>query len=150
MHNSVTKYLNLTDAEIAFLQIIEQQMNIVADLSRADILLYGQKSREEIVILAHARPHSLAHVYSKSREGRIVSVTHRPEVVQALISGKHQKEHRSFISEGAPVIRRAHKDNFWQTKSISTSLVKVIPISPFSSSIDLIMEKSAFMKNCQI
>ena len=107
MHNSVTECLHLSEAGIAFLRVIEQQMGIVADLSRADILLYGQKSKEEVVILAHAQPHSLAHVYNRSREGRIVSLNHRPEVPQIFATGKAQKEQRSFISEGAPVVRQA-------------------------------------------
>jgi two-component sensor histidine kinase len=106
MHNSVTECLGLTNAGVDFLKIIEQQMSIVADLSRADILLYGQKSPEEVVILTHTQAHSLTHMYSKSREGRIVSVDRRPEVRRALISGKRQKEQRSFISEGAPVVRQ--------------------------------------------
>ena len=70
MYNAVHKYLNLTDAEVAFLETIEQQMGIVADLSRADILLYGRKSEQEAVILAHAQPHSLAHAYSKNQACR--------------------------------------------------------------------------------
>lgn len=107
MHHAVSECLHLTDAAVEFLQQVEQQMGIVADLSRADILLYGQKSHQEVVILAHAQPHSLAHVYNRSREGRIVSFDHRPEVPQVLLSGKSQKELRSFISEGAPVVRQA-------------------------------------------
>lgn len=82
-------------------------MGIVADLSRADILLYGRKSDQEAIVLAHAQPHSLAHVYNKSREGYVVSSKTRPEVMQALIFGQPQKEHRSFIAEGAPVVRQA-------------------------------------------
>lgn len=81
-------------------------MAIVADLSRADILMYGRKSAKEAVVLAHAQPHSLAHVYSKSREGYVVTAVQRPEVLETLISGQSQKEHRSFISEGAPVVRQ--------------------------------------------
>ncbi len=82
-------------------------MGIVADLSRADILLYARKSENEAIALAHAQPHSLAHVYSKSREGYIISNKTRPEVMRTLITGQHQKEYRSFIAEGAPVVRQA-------------------------------------------
>src|SRR5262245_41285920 len=105
MYEAVIPALKLSEAELAFLKTIEAQMGIVADLSRADILLYGQRSPQEAIVLAHARPHSLAHVYTKSREGRVVDRNRRPEVLQALIAGKRQKEFRSFIAEGAPVIR---------------------------------------------
>ncbi len=107
MYKAVLECVGLTETGAEFLKTIEQQMGIVADLSRADILMYGQKPQEEVVILSHARPHSLAHVYNKSREGRVVSINHRPEVRQALLTGKRQKEQRAFISEGAPVVRQA-------------------------------------------
>ncbi len=106
MHDAVHQCLNINEASLAFLQTIEQQMGIVADLSRADILLYGRKSAHEAIVLAHAPPHSLAHVYTRSREGRVITAEKRPEVMQALISGKRQKEQRSFIAEGAPVVRQ--------------------------------------------
>jgi two-component sensor histidine kinase len=107
MHHIVNECLNITEDGLAFLKNIEQQMRLVADLSRADILMYGLKSRAEVAIVSHAQPHSLAHVYSRSREGRIVSFSHRPEVPQVFTSGKAQKEHRSYIAEGAPVVRQA-------------------------------------------
>lgn len=106
MHHAINECLHITEPAIKFLRLIEQQMNIVADLSRADILMYGQKSNDEMVILAHAQPHSLAHVYNRSREGRLVSFDHRPEVPLVFESGKAQKEQRSFIAEGAPVVRQ--------------------------------------------
>jgi two-component sensor histidine kinase len=106
MHEAVNYCLNLNEASIAFLRTIEAQMSIVADLSRADILLYARKSDHEAIALAHAQPHSLAHVYNKSREGYVITNQTRPEVMQALISGQRQKEHRSFIAEGAPVVRQ--------------------------------------------
>ncbi|MCK6626106.1 MAG: PAS domain-containing sensor histidine kinase [Anaerolineae bacterium] len=107
MHSAVNSCLNLSEASIDFLRTIEAQMGIVADLSRADILLYARKSEHEAIALAHAQPHSLAHVYSKSREGYIISNKTRPEVMRTLITGQHQKEYRSFIAEGAPVVRQA-------------------------------------------
>jgi len=107
MLDEVKHCLNLNQDGIAFLQTIEQQMGIVADVSRADILLYGRQSAEEAVVLAHARPHSLAHVYLKSRVGRIATMDHRPEVLRVLLTGKPQQEHQSYISEGAPVVRQA-------------------------------------------
>ncbi len=105
MHNLITECRDLSEAAIEFLKTIEQQMCIVADLSRADILIYCCKSKDEMAIVSHARPHSLAYVYTKSREGRIVNINHRPEILQALLTGKKQKEQHSFIFEGAPVVR---------------------------------------------
>lgn len=98
-------WLNLTDREAAFIQTIKQQMGIVADLSRADMLLYGLQSPTEAEVLAHAQPHSLAHVYLHNWEGRIVAMDRRPEVLQALKSGRSRREQPSYIADGAPVFR---------------------------------------------
>lgn len=107
MPNSlVEEHLNLSEAAAAFLQTIERQMGIVADLSRADILIYGRKAPKELIVVAHAQPHSLAHVYAKSRAGRIINSDHRPEILRALTTGRRQQDHRSVISEGAPVVRQ--------------------------------------------
>jgi two-component sensor histidine kinase len=119
MPNSlVEKHLNLSEAAAAFLQTIEQQMGIVADLSRADILIYGRKSPKELIVVAHAQPHSLAHVYAKSRAGRIVSIDHRPEILRALTTGRRQEDQRSVISEGAPVVRQTFPIYYPPTSSI--------------------------------
>jgi hypothetical protein len=97
---------NLTEEGINFLRTIEQQMGIVADLSRADILLYGRQSDNEAIVLAHARPHSLAHVYLRGRTSVVVGPDRRPEVLRALMYGVPQGEKRSTIAEGAPVVRQ--------------------------------------------
>jgi hypothetical protein len=98
--------LNLTEESINFLGTIEQQMGIVADLSRADILLYGRKSDTEAIVLAHARPHSLAHVYLRTRTGVVVNPDRRPEVLRTLMYGTPRGEKPSTIAEGAPVVRQ--------------------------------------------
>ncbi|GAB4448230.1 MAG: sensor histidine kinase [Anaerolineae bacterium] len=97
--------LALSEEEQALLKTVEQQMCIVADLSRADLLLYARKGRNEFVILAHAQPHSLAHVYNYGRAGTVISTSHRPEIVQTLANGRVHKDQRSIIAEGAPVVR---------------------------------------------
>lgn len=108
MDEAVNYCLNVTEASRDFLETLHKQMKIVADLSRADLLLYGRKSGNEAVVLAHAQPHSIARVYNKSRQGRVIDIKKRPEVFHALISGMGQKEIRSFITEGAPVVRKAY------------------------------------------
>ena len=107
MYGAVRKYLALTEAEIAFIQTIEQQMGIMADLSRADVLLYGRRSAEKAVVLAHAQPHSIAHVYNGSQVGRVVNLEEKEEIKRALVYGNRQKGQGGYISEGAPVVKQA-------------------------------------------
>ena len=106
MLEAVYQCWNVTEESAAFLRTIEQQMGSVADLSRADILLCGRKAEDEAIVLAHARPHSLAHVYLRGRTGVVVNVDRRPEVVRTLKYGAPQGEKRSTIAEGAPVVRQ--------------------------------------------
>ncbi|MBN1217418.1 MAG: histidine kinase N-terminal domain-containing protein [Anaerolineae bacterium] len=107
MYKLVCDYLELTEDETTFLQTIEQQLGILADLSRADVLLYGRQSPLEAVVLTHAQPHSIAHVYSKNQQGRVVNLREKPEIKRALLHGQRQKDKGGYISEGAPVFKRA-------------------------------------------
>lgn len=97
--------LNLTEAQKAFLYVVEQQMGIVADLSRADVLLYARKNPQQFIVISHAQPHSLAHVYIQGRAGRVVPIDHRPEIQETLVAGTSHTGQRSVITEGAPVVR---------------------------------------------
>ena len=105
LDQALLKGLDLSDEEGTYLQVIESQMGIVADLSRADLLLYAKKGHNEFVILVHAQPHSLAHVYNRGRAGTVIPVSHRPEIAQTLSHGRVHKDQRSIIAEGAPVVR---------------------------------------------
>lgn len=107
LHEVVHECQNIRPEDIEFLSRIEEQIHIVADLSRADILLYGLKSLTEAYVLAHAQPHSLAHVYLKDRVGRVIPYERRPEILNALTTGASVRDMRSFITEGAPVVREA-------------------------------------------
>ncbi len=98
--------VSLSEAETKFLKTIVDQMSIVADLSRADILIYGLKSAVEFLVMAHAQPHSLAHVYNTNRAGRMINTSHRPEIFRVLTTGKNEKPQRDVITEGAPVVRQ--------------------------------------------
>ncbi len=98
--------INLNEQSRDFLFTIEKQMAIVADLSRADFLLYGRLSEKKAIVLSHTRPHSLAHVYLKRREGTLIDINRRPEVMRTFFTGHPQGEVRSTIVEGAPVVRQ--------------------------------------------
>jgi two-component sensor histidine kinase len=107
MYDAVTNYLKLNEAEVAFLHHIEKQMGIMADLSRADVLLYGRHEVLNSTMLAHAQPHSIAHVYSKSQVGRQVKLTEsRQEIIKRALLLGQQKEQGGYISEGAPVVKK--------------------------------------------
>jgi two-component sensor histidine kinase/PAS domain-containing protein len=103
--HAILANLSLAETDLDFLETVIGQMPIVADLSRADLLLYVRKNPEELVIVSHAQPHSLAHVYNHGRSGRVVQLKDRREIQGALSDGSVHTNMRSIISEGAPVIR---------------------------------------------
>ncbi len=77
--------LTLTPAEASLLKQIKSQINIVADVSRADILLFTQLSSQgKSHVLAHAHPHSVAPVYQNSYVGATISSKDMPTLNQSL------------------------------------------------------------------
>ncbi|MBC7249022.1 MAG: sensor histidine kinase [Anaerolineae bacterium] len=108
MDDVVCKCVDLKPEDIALLQLIEKQMPIVSDISRADVLIYCRKSANEAVVVAHARPHSILPVYPADLRGRIVSPSEEPHVFHALQRGRSARSHLVLIANGAPVVRRVY------------------------------------------
>jgi two-component sensor histidine kinase len=97
----------LSDDDIVFLKAIGSQLPIVADVSRADILLYSWLGSERPIVLAHARPHSVAPVYSKLLVGQELPGHQEMSMTGTLLDrvGRHVP---SVIAEGAPVVRQIY------------------------------------------
>ncbi len=94
----------LKSEDIAFLERVEKGMPIVADISRADILLYCRNGESEAVVVAQARPHSVAPIYEPIC-GQVVSGRGRPALFRALESGKPTRASQSIIADGAPIFQ---------------------------------------------
>ena len=63
-------------------------MGILADLSRADVLLYCPLSEHRAGVVAQASPHSILPIYSESLVDREVTFREEPAVLRALVEGK--------------------------------------------------------------
>ena len=74
MDDAVYRCTQLSERDVEQLKKIELGMPIVADISRADLLLFCQTQSDEVVVIVHARPHSVTPVYSESQAGRRVGV----------------------------------------------------------------------------
>ncbi len=98
----------LTAEDIAFLKAVERQMPIVADVSRADILLYGRLDTGRAIVLAHARPHSISPIHSRLLTGQEVSNEHEPLIIRALEEGRSKQGGQRLIADGAPVIKQVY------------------------------------------
>jgi two-component sensor histidine kinase len=98
----------LTKADVTFLKAVERQMPIVADVSRADILLYGWLEGERAIVLAHAQPHSISPIYQHLLTGQEVSGEQEPLIIHALADGHPQQGGQRLIIDGAPVMKQVY------------------------------------------
>ncbi len=104
MDTAVLRSCGLKGEDIAFLERVGKGMPIVADISRADILLYCRRGESEAVVAAQARPHSVAPIY-EPRYGRTVSRRERPILFRVLERGKPACASQRVIPDGAPVFQ---------------------------------------------
>lgn len=100
--------LDLEQQDIAFLQKIEGGMPIVADISRADLILYTPRSEEEVLAAAQARPHSVPPIHP-SLEGRVASRWEQAAVFRTLEQGRVSRSRQGIVAEGAaPIVQEVH------------------------------------------
>jgi two-component sensor histidine kinase/PAS domain-containing protein len=99
---------SLTEEDIAFLQKIENDMPIVADISRADLLIYGRVSPDRAAVVAQAKPRSIAPIHPEFVVGQVVTAAEEPLVCQALAGGHSLHGNRTLIPDGAPVLQEVH------------------------------------------
>ena len=88
MDSVVHECRDLTKEDVVFLDGIEARLGILADLSRADVLLYCLRSSERAVVVSQAKPHSILPIYSESLVGREVRPSEEPAVLRALEEGR--------------------------------------------------------------
>jgi two-component sensor histidine kinase len=93
----------LSEDDTAFLTAIEGQIPIVADISRADILLCSWQPGGTTVVFAHARPHSVTAVHSQSMVG-----CELPDALKgglkAVLLERLAYQRGGSTSDGAPIV----------------------------------------------
>ena len=94
----------MVDEDTHLLNQIEQQLGIVADVSRAEALLYSALIEGRTKILSHAQPHSVTPAYAKNYRDAEVTLLDMPVVASALNSGRRQKGQQGTLGDGAQVV----------------------------------------------
>jgi len=93
----------LSEDDVAFLRAIEGQIPIVADISRADVMLCSWQPDQPCLVLAHARPHSVAAVHAHSMVGQLLDEPACRKLRRFLLSCEtHNRQ--SFTGDGAPIV----------------------------------------------
>ncbi len=88
MNDVVRECENLTQEDIEFLEKIKGDLGILADLSRADVLMYCSLGPDRAIAVAQASPHSILPIYSESLVEQRVTYADEPAVVRALAEGR--------------------------------------------------------------
>jgi two-component sensor histidine kinase len=88
MNSVVQTCTSLTEEDVAFLEKLEADLGILADLSRADVLMYCPCSGDRAVLVAQASPHSILPIYGESLVERQVDSTDESAVIRALVEGR--------------------------------------------------------------
>jgi len=98
----------LTEGDIAFLQKIERDLGILADISRSDVLMYTQLSGDQAAVIAQARPHSIAPLHAGSLLGRMVTSAEQPLVWRTLERGRFSQGNLTLIANESLIVQKVH------------------------------------------
>jgi len=94
----------MVDEETQLLNRIKQQLGIVADISRAEVLLYTPLVEGATTVLGHAPPHSVTPAYAKNYLDAEVTLLDMPVVANAISSGRKQQGQQGVFGDGAQVV----------------------------------------------
>jgi len=97
---------HLKPEDIAFLQTIVGHLPILADLSRADLLLYCQPTNAQAVVIAQGQPHSVPPIYGESLVGRAATQPEEPLLRRVFSHGR--AERGSAVVRGAPIVQEVY------------------------------------------
>lgn len=131
MDSVVQQCKDLTQQDIDFLARLEENLGILADLSRADVLMYCPLNAEQALVVAQARPHSILPIHDEAMVGREVSVHEEPGAIHALAEGRRdvaevrREEHkvRSPV-QPAPIVHEAFPVRNAQGKVIAAVCIE--------------------------
>jgi len=129
MDDVVYRCGDLTEEDIAFLRKIENDMPIVADISRGDLLIYCPISPNRAAIVAQAKPHSIAPIHPQPIIGQTMTEAEQPLVLQALARERSLHGNRTLIPDCAPLLQEVHPIRSREGKvlgalSIETNLIE--------------------------
>jgi two-component sensor histidine kinase len=98
----------LTEGDIAFLQKVECDLGILADISRSDVLMYAPLSSDQAAVIAQARPHSISPVHAGLLLGRIVTSVEQSLVLRTLERGRFSQGDLRLVTNESPVVQKVH------------------------------------------
>jgi two-component sensor histidine kinase len=115
MNDVVHECESLTEEDTAFLQKVGNDLSILADLSRADVLMYCPLTAERAVLVAQASPRSILPIHGEPAVERQVAFGDEPAVIRALVEGhrgftevRRRISDRESPGKAAPIVQETH------------------------------------------
>lgn len=103
--NRAVHSTDLKAAEKEHLARIERNLPLVADLSRADVLLYVMAGRD-LLCVSQARPHSMAPIYPGDVSGTTLAMAEAVQFERAFAGGRSTTEEVDRWGDRAPLVRQ--------------------------------------------
>ena len=107
MDDAVFQCPGVSDDDLQTLRRIEANLPILADISRADMLLYCPLAEGAAVVVAQIGPHSVPPIYDEPVLGQVIVAPEKPAVLDALDTGNSTRGTHGVRAEGAPVMQEA-------------------------------------------
>jgi two-component sensor histidine kinase len=102
-----TAGLNAEDRK--FLERVESGMSLLADLSRADVVLYARGPQpNSAMVVAQAQPHPVSPIFLESLLGRQVGKKSEPTIFQVLQRGRWTRAVHDETSRSAPTVQEVY------------------------------------------
>ncbi|MCB0086971.1 MAG: sensor histidine kinase [Caldilineaceae bacterium] len=105
MDSQIKNCPDLAERDIDLLYKVESGLAIVADVSRADVLLCARLSANNALVLRHVEPKSISSLYRQNATGRLLSAEEQPLLHNTLRHGVEGRTQRQVLRSGAPVIQ---------------------------------------------
>ena len=102
----VLSHVNLSADDVALLKKLAGDLPILADIWRADLLLYCRMGAEQAVTVAQAMPHSVPSLHEEDRVGLRVSSSQQPEVLRGFGRTPTLGQVHTIALRGAAVARQ--------------------------------------------
>ena len=120
---------DLTENDRNFLQRVIESLQLLADIARADILLYCRTDRaDSAVVVAEAKPNTVPTIHPEPMLNRTVTKGDEPAVLRTLAGGKSETVVNRVLVHGSPTIQEVfpvhNEDRVIAVLSIETSMLE--------------------------
>lgn len=105
MGDDATTFGRLDENDRSFLLRVQQHLLLLADLARADVLLYVPAVDDSAVVVAQAEPNTVPPIYTESLVGEQLTPLQDAAVFRALRKGRVAHHLDTELVRGAPTVQ---------------------------------------------